>query len=164
MKRPLLVTLLLLPLMLAACTGPDATADDNEDLKPGPGGPDPEHLTSIRYFNSSLGVGDYTVNITSAGQISVLEHVNGNTRLSTSQLTPDQINNLQNLFKGWKKLPSLHHGDWASMAQITYDNYQVEIHDLHRIPPQFADAMATLDKYAERAIAQSQHPASAPAN
>jgi len=161
--RILAATLLILPLLLLGCATPGTEGTQVPD---GPGGPDPASLTEIHMYNTALGVGDYRVDITTTGDMTVQERrgaTAADLRRSTMHLTPDQIDSLQKVFKGWKKLKATYPGDWAQMVQITYDGYTVEVHDLPQAPANFTAAMATLVKLAQQAVAASTNPATAPA-
>ena len=150
MRRFLLAALCLLPLFLAACTGPAAATG-------------PAALADIRMYHGVMGAGQYRVQVTAAGDMTVdLQPGPGSIQHAAAHLTPQQITALAKAFQGWKDLQALYPGDWTILIQITYDGYMVESHDLTQAPANYVAAKALLDDIAHQVMLASTRPAPPP--
>jgi len=136
-----LLPLCVLPLLLASCNAfhPNtASTDDSPNLQP------------IRYYYNDISRGqDRMVEIATNGQIYIQERVGSRPderRGISSNITDDERSALISSFKGWKKLDKFYPTDVSPQFAITYGGYTVTTSNLDKMPQNYLQAKATLDR------------------
>jgi len=140
-----------MPLLLAACTGPGIANSAGTSF------------TGVRMYQSVMGSGQYAVQITAGGDMTVeVQPGPGDIQRFAGHLTPQQIAALSRAFKGWKDLQTYYPGDWTMLYEITHDGYMVESHDLSQAPAGFVAAKGLLDDLGRQVMQAATQPAPPP--